>query len=1128
MQSALGHGVRLCAVVVCLGLLTTGVASAQTAYGSINGTVADASESVIPGATVSLTNIETQVQTEGETNANGYYVFINVVPGSYSLTVSADGFSRAVEPEFELNVNQTRTHDFALAVGAVTETIEVVAESALLQQSTSELGTAITEEAVKDLPLNGRNFSQLLTLTPGATPVSTAQGNAGGTSFNAPVALPGSSFALPSINGAWNRSNMNLLDGVINHWFYGQSWAVLPIVDAVQEFKVQSHNDKAEYGGVVGGVINLVSKSGTNEIHGAVWEFLRNDAFDSRNPFLDATREGPTPFRQNQYGVAVGGPVARNKTFFHFAWEGWKYRRSQQQTYFHPTDDERNGNFANAILNQDIYDPGTTRIDPADPSSFLRDVFANRMVPSSRIDPLTRNYFENYYDRPNINNPNFNVINSRPQASDNNTIQIKIDHRFGNADNIWARYSQLNNPQSLPATLKNGRVFSNRPRNFAGGWVHLIGSNVVLDTKLGWVREALNTEADLAAGLDPLLGDGWVGIDEFGPPGLGMQSPYGGPGINTPRPETDWQWMFSEGVSVISGNHNFKFGGMYVWQERDALTTQHSVPFNNAQTANPMNVGATGNSVASALLGFPAQYTIRNQNYNITWPTLGLYVQDEWRASNAVTVNIGMRYDTYWVGQMNRGMQSGFDWDTGHWIIGGGSLPGACSAVGIAPCIPGSGNLADLPNGQHIRLADDPNLYQPAHDGFQPRVGIAWRLRDTTVLRAGYGVNYDSFTGVMQGFQQSIGTWPDKQFAQPAYNGVGEALTSVARANQLGGAPLPDPSPFGSAGWYANPRTKPAYSHQWNVEIQEQLRNNLTFSIAYVGSRTKRLEHNGSANTALSAGPGSPEEVRQRRPFPYQTTMFYGNFHGQGWYDSLQMKLNRRFTDGFQALISYTWSKSLDTQSGWFGAENGIGGSSAVQNYYDPLGSKGPSGYNVPHFVSISAVYELPFGPGRKFLQSGAGAYILGGWQLNTIAQFRSGQPINLNVTGDVANIGNEVAWWNYARPNLVGDPFTGTPTEERWFNTDAFGTPVFSYGNFGKNVLYTEGVQNVDISLFKTVPIGERYSVELRIESFNAFNIQNLGSPNVTLGNPNFGRIGSLAGGTKPRVFQFGLKFIF
>jgi len=1118
-------GLAIVAALLCLAVAPI---HGQTSYGSINGTVTDASESMIPGAVVTLTNVNTLVDTEGSTNANGYYVFVNVVPGSYSLAVSADGFTRVVDPELTVNVNQTRTRDFVLAIGAVTETVEVTGEAALLQQSTSELGTAITEEAVKDLPLNGRNFSQLLTLTPGATPVSTAQGNGGGTSFNAPVALPGSAFSLPSINGAWNRSNMNLLDGVINHWFFGQSWAVLPIVDAVQEFKVQSHNDKAEYGGVLGGVINLVSKSGGNEFHGAAWNFLRNDVFDARNPFLDANNDGPTPFRQNQFGFAVGGPIIKNRTFFHVSYEGWRYRRSQQQSYFHPLDSEIAGDFQNSILDQTIYDPDTTRVNPADPASFLRDPFPNNQVPQSRIDPMTQNYLRNYFDRPNVSNPAFNVINSQSLSSDANTWNVKADHRFSDSDNVWFRFSQLNNPQIIPQTVKNGRLLESRPRNIAGGWVHLLGSNVVFDTKFGWVRQALNSDFAGEAGLDPLIADGWIGIDEFGAPGLNPQSPYGGPGVNTPRPETDWQWMFSEGVSWIKGNHNIKFGGMYVWQERDALTTQHSIPFNNSQTADPLNPGTTGNSVASMVLGLPAQYTIRNQNYNITWPTLGLYVQDEWRASNSVTVNFGMRYDTYWTGRMNRGMNNGFDWDTGDWLIGGGVLPGPCSQLKVAPCIPGTGNIGDLPGGEHIKLSDEPNLYSPAHDGFQPRVGIAWRLSDNTVLRAGYGLTFDTFTGVMQGFQQSIGTWPAKEFAQPAYNAIGDPLTDVGTANQLGGAPLPDPTPFGSAGWYANPRTKPAYSHQWNIELQQQMADNLTFSAAYVGSRTRRLEHNGAANTATTSGPGSPEEVRLRRPFPYQTTMFYGNFDGQGWYDSLQLKLNRRFTNGFQALVSYTWSKTLDTQSGWFGAENGIGGSSAVQNYYDILGSKGPAGYNIPHFFSIAALYELPFGPGKKMLNSGAAAAILGGWQLNTIAQFRSGQPVNLEVTGDVANIGNEVAWWNYARPNLVGDPNSGGQTEARWFNTDAFDTPVLQYGDAGKNILSTASVQNIDISLFKRIPITERFGLEVRIESFNAFNIQNLGGPGQVLGSPNFGRVSSLAAGKQPRVFQFGLKFLF
>lgn len=292
----------------------------QTSYGAVNGTVYDAAQAVVPDAQVTLTNVDTGVRFTRQTNANGFYVFVTVPPGNYTLSVRTEGFATAELPVFALGVNDTKTHNVTLRVGAVTETVEVTAEAGLLQQSTSELGTVINETAVRDLPLNGRNFSQLLTLTPGATPISTAQGSGGGTSFNAPVALPGSAFTLPSIHGQWNRSNMYLLDGIVNHWFFGASWAVLPIVDAIQEFKVQAHNDKSEYGGVLGGVINLVSKSGTNQLRGSVWWYVRNDAFDARNPFTDATAKGPTPFRQNQYGGEVGGPIIKNRTFFHFAW----------------------------------------------------------------------------------------------------------------------------------------------------------------------------------------------------------------------------------------------------------------------------------------------------------------------------------------------------------------------------------------------------------------------------------------------------------------------------------------------------------------------------------------------------------------------------------------------------------------------------------------------------------------------------------------------------------------------------------------------------------------------------------------------------------------------------------------
>ena len=304
--------IRLAIFGLVLNAFVPDLLQGQTTAGAVNGTVRDSSGGVVPDAKVELKSESTGAEVSSTTNSNGYFTFVNVQPGGYTLSATATGFKKALQALFSVGVNETVTHNFSLSVGDVGQTVEVTSEAALLQQSTSELGTVITEEAVKELPLNGRNFTQLLTLTPGATPVNTAQGNGGGTGFNAPLALPGSTFVIPSINGQWNRSNMFLLDGIVNEFFFGSSYAILPVIDAVQEFKVQSHNDKAEYGGVLGGVINVVSKSGGNSFHGSAWEFLRNDFFDARNPFADAARPGPTSFRQNMFGATVDRPPTRS------------------------------------------------------------------------------------------------------------------------------------------------------------------------------------------------------------------------------------------------------------------------------------------------------------------------------------------------------------------------------------------------------------------------------------------------------------------------------------------------------------------------------------------------------------------------------------------------------------------------------------------------------------------------------------------------------------------------------------------------------------------------------------------------------------------------------------------------
>src|SRR5882724_8124415 len=363
--------IRLAVFGLVLNAFVPDLLRGQTTAGAVNGTVRDSSGGVVPDAKVELKNESTGAEVASTTNSNGYFTFVNVQPGGYTLSASAAGFKKAVQALFSVGVNETVTHNFALSVGEVGQTVEVTSEAALLQQSTSELGTVISEEAVKELPLNGRNFTQLLTLTPGATPVNTAQGNGGGTGFNAPLALPGSTFVIPSVNGQWNRTNLFLLDGIVNEFFFGSSYAILPIIDAIQEFKVQSHDDKAEYGGVLGGVVSVVTRSGSNNLHGAGWEFLRNDFFDARDTFKDQGSTSPAAFRQNQFGAMLSGPVwipklynGRNRTFFMFAYEGWRFSQGAQAKLRVPTNQELAGDFSNSILAQNIYDPTTTQADP--------------------------------------------------------------------------------------------------------------------------------------------------------------------------------------------------------------------------------------------------------------------------------------------------------------------------------------------------------------------------------------------------------------------------------------------------------------------------------------------------------------------------------------------------------------------------------------------------------------------------------------------------------------------------------------------------------------------------------------------------------------------------------------------
>jgi len=1176
------RSIKTAAVLLLVVVMTPASALfGQTATGEVNGTVTDSAGGVIPGAAARLINQATKVGSETSTNARGYFVFVNVRPSTYVLKIEIQGFKTAQTAPFDVGVNQAITQPVTLAVGGVNETVEVTVEAPMLQQSSSELGTVITERALRDLPLNGGNFTQLLTLTPGATPVSTAQGSGIGFQDAGISGIPGSSFSKPSIHGQQNRSTLYFLDGIINTDLRGPVYGFLPIIDMTDEFKVQSHNDKAEYGGVVGGVVNMTSKSGGNDIHGAAWEQLRNDRFDARNPFTDFDTLTRAPkigkFNQNKFGGTVSGPIVRNRTFFSIGYEGWRYSKPSGNITLVPTPAELNGDFTNSIFNQNLFNPFSTRQVG---SSFVRDRFmcdgagnplptdaqglqqagvpCNK-IPQSLISPQMQALFKAYLAAPNFSSqdPSHNFLENRSETDVDNSFQARVDHHFETGDTLFVRFSRMAVEHVSPIQGTNETTPSRyHAHNYGGGFVHFFKPNLILDVSGGVLSKPyVFNQALSAAGTDPLKSAGLKDIDRFGGLVATLQAPFltndiGNRG-DSPRDNTDWS--ATANLNWLKGNHNIKTGYQYIHVIRLQENTFQTFGFANNQTGDPANLGRTGSSFASALLGLPTGGSgelpdIGAVHFKLaTWSA---YVQDEWKVNPNFTVNLGLRWDVLTQPEVIGDRLSGaLDLNKQQLLIGASSIPN-CSQVQQDPCLPGTNGLQGVPFADHIVFTGKKNFQNgPIWDNIGPRLGIAWRIGPSTVLRAGYGLYYDALPARSQYVQNDLQAagWPwTTAFSLPSPNGIVPASQLQTIGNIVGSFPFPTPTshPWATGGFYDDPNFKDARSHQWNLEIQRQLGRNLLVAVAYVGSKGERLPYNGRGNAAPVASPnGTPfAQVDALRPMPFMTSgLNWEQSIGTSSYNALDVKVQRNFANGLQSLLSYTWSKCIDTSSGWFGAENGMGGSSAVQNYFDINSNRSVCSYDIPHFLSWATIYELPAGKGKGRLESGPASWFLGNWQASYILQMRSGQPFNLTVTGDIANIGGGVLnaqgvftpnpLSGYGRPNLVpgANPIPAQQTAAMWFDPTAFSIPSGSFGNFGRNVLRSQRVWNVDFSLMKRVPVAKDVNLELHIDAFNVFNHINLGVPTgTTIGQAGAGVINGLASGTSPRQFQFSARVRF
>jgi Carboxypeptidase regulatory-like domain len=1154
-------------------LLLTGSSFGQLSSSSVTGLVKDTRGAIIPGATVALQNVDTNVLRETVSNGAGNYSFESVPPGRYTLAFTAGTFQKEEIAAFDVSVAQAVAINAVLNVGSVMSTVVVQAQGIQVEGSTAQLGTLIGQKEVTDLPLNGRNFTQLLQLTPGATPIDVGQNKSGGGS---PV-LSGSAFTYPSINGQPNRATLYLLDGVNdnNAWF--NSYAVAPIIDSIQEFKINSHSD-AQYGQVTGGVVNVSTKAGTNNFHGSAWEYIRNNDFDAETYFPSLAL-----YHQNQFGSSLGGPVqlpkiynGKDKTFFFIAFEGFRFSEGNGTFFLQPTAAQlgestwggaqvnRYGDFSTATTGV-AGCTGTTSTSTAkcqlyDPTianaQSNRPAYVGNQIPVSEMNPYSIAFIHTIFSAPIVIPGVAPTVDNGEITSPTRQTQYnysaRVDQHIGIRDFIFFRYSGQQLETITPGTIPH--LFSDNKdpsQQYGLNWMHIFGPSTSMQVQYGRTHVTGNniTAYDIhnmatifgTAGAYSNFIDGVTLL-----PVLTTTGYFSGGESNSPASNLSSIHEFQGSMSRQIGSHQLQAGGgwdqiNYTQYQRTGLETFSGTSTNNF-SGNPGSTvpssGAstqTGNGLADFLLGYPS--TEQKRNLRITERPGGIadiYLQDSWKTTPRLTVNYGLRYDRTVVPQYGTpgtegeagGIETGdLNFRIGEYIVQ--KLPPTCAVLGHAPCIPNSSGT--LP--ADVRVALHSRILHGTKTNFGPRFGLAYRANTKLAIRGGFGITFDNWAAAIQLPQQFQGQWPDVG-NQELDNTNTPGTAFVSPQNPFSAAPsgaLPGPTPFsGNVGGFVDPYIKNPYSEQWNAGIEQQFGNATVFALNYVGSESHRLDLGDSYNTGTPAAGISFAARRAAgtagQPFPYIEVNRWDRAAGSGAYNALQASLVRRFVSGFAYQVAYTWSKAIDEgQSGWFGAEG-----SSLEDPYNPRGSRSVSAYNVPQLLTVNLNYEIPFGQGRQFDSSNKIVnYIVGNWQINSIFLGRSGQNFSVTSSGDIANTGNASSS-PYERANLIGTPHLSNPSKQEWFNTAAFATPASgTLGNSGRNILLDQTYWNLDTSVIREFPIRESLQLQFRAEAFNVLNHPVLGTPGASTTTPStLGVVTTTA--NSQRLMQFAVKVVF
>ena len=1106
MSSILRHQTLLIALTLTIAPLCR----SQGNFGQINGSVSDASDAPIPAAQVRLQNLDNGAEREAQSGAAGSYVIPNVSPGRYRLSFSAPGMQTNVVPEFRLQVSESRTFDVVLPVGEVAETVEVQAAPVAVNQTDSTVGTVIQETEIVEIPLNGRNFAQLIQLSPGASPAAVGQQQAFGITGG---------FS-PAVNGLRHMMNNFTLDGVENNMRFTNSFGAPPPPDALEEFKISTHQSDAAAALAAGANINLVTKSGTNDFHGAMWDFIRNDKFAANGFFNNLFANEKLPYRQNQFGYYFGGPVfvpkvfdgRKSRTYFSTYYEGTRFRRTSATTATVPSLAVRAGDFSELLGDQvgtdcvgrpvfagQMYDPFTTRENGSCPQGMIRDPFPNNQIPA--IHPVAQQWLRYLY--PESNRPGVpNLVLSQASRLDSNQWGARIDQYIHDRHRVFGRASffdyQRRNPSPLPA---NVALNVNKGANVAFNYNFVIDPTLVYEFSGGYNRasipfgqEPLGQEFRDAVGPDfaPEVPLGFLPSTQalFG-------SRYAYPQfVSYDLANPDDAFQYNNSLKKVAGKHTLSFGfNLLHWRHRVGVQGTSQLQYSPQTTGLP-GFTSTGEPMASFFVGLPT-----NTRYGFGLPktTRGNvyvgYAGDTWKATQRLTLNLGLQYafaepaTGNEVSAMNIHLARSqplatdfafaFQWTSTNPITG------------------------EPPNARD-------GLLDPDRNNFAPRFGFAYSLFKNTVVRGGIGVFYDYNTNLIQNN-------PARSFSYPftvTRSIAGQNLTfpgSVTLDDPYV-EPVPGTATLGAA---FDPLNRDPYAINWNFGIEHMLPGANLLSVNYVASGGRKLVTNVQQNMA----PASPEPVNPRRPWPNAPSSFFLTQNVQSSnYHSLQVKLERRFSSGLTFRNSYTWSKVLDFDSD---------PNSAQLDYsYDFHYSYGPATFHIPHVNSTSVVYLLPFGPGRPIGSNWRGLpkHLLGGWQISGIVSIRAGQSYHVLSGQDSANTGNFIAS-STTRSDIVSAPVPDgfEQTREEWIDRDAFRVPQFgTLGNQSRNSLLGPAFQNFDIALLKDFYFHEELALQLRAEFFNAFNHTNFGNPVNSLASPLFGSIQSAFA---QREVQFALK---